>query len=109
MIEGIITIVVGVVCIVIGALNGKGNISMLHSYHIDNIKEEDKLPFGKELGVAMFIVGGSLLINGVFAIIAEVLTDETYLGIGMGIMGVGLVIGCALALKTIKKYNKKIM
>ena len=109
MIEGIITIVVGIVCIVIGALNGKGNISMLHSYHIDNIKEEDKLPFGREIDVAMFIVGGSLLINGLFAIIADVLTDEMYLGIGMGIMGVGLVVGIALAFKTIKKYNKKIM
>ena len=42
MIGGIVTIIVGIACIIIGILNMKGNISMMHSYHIDNIKEEDK-------------------------------------------------------------------
>ena len=35
----VFSIVVGIVCLVIAILNMCGNISMLHSYHIKNIKE----------------------------------------------------------------------
>ena len=47
MVSGIVTFIVGIVVIVIGMKNRNGNISMLHSYHIKNVKEEDKLPFLK--------------------------------------------------------------
>ena len=42
-----VTIPVGIILCVIGILNMKGNISSLHSYHRNNIKEEDIKPFGK--------------------------------------------------------------
>ena len=44
MTEFIVQAVVGVVIIVIGILNIKGNITMLHSYHRKKVKEEDIIP-----------------------------------------------------------------
>ena len=38
----IIAVIVGLACIVIGILNKKGNISMLHSYHIDILQKKTK-------------------------------------------------------------------
>ena len=57
MIGGIVEILVGIVFTVIAILNFKGNISMLHSYHMNNIKEEDKPIFAKRMGIGMLIVG----------------------------------------------------
>ena len=104
----IIAVIVGLACIVIGILNKKGNISMLHSYHIDNIAEEDKKPFGKMVGTGMIIVGVALIVFGGFMLISELTKDPLYTTIGTIIMAVGIVVGLAISLYSIKKYNKKI-
>ena len=39
----------GIVCIVIGIFNARGDISTLHSYHRKRVSEEDRIPFGKKL------------------------------------------------------------
>ena len=77
-----IGILVGVACIVIGILNSKGNISMLHSYHRNNVSEENKLPFGKLVGCGMIIVGVALIAYGALFIPAELEKNELYLNIG---------------------------
>ena len=48
----IVTALVGVVCIVLGISNMKGNISSLHSYHRNRVSEEDRIPFCKNSGRA---------------------------------------------------------
>ena len=109
MIGGIITIAAGIACIVIGILNTKGNISMMHSYHIDNIKEEDKPIFGKIVGSGMIIVGVSLTISGVLLGLVELgYSDASYGVISTVIMIVGLVVGLGICFYATKKYNKKI-
>ena len=57
----IFSIIIGIVFLVIGILNLLGNVNLLHSYHRDNVKEEDKKPFGKLVGIGMIIVGLSLI------------------------------------------------
>ena len=39
--EFIIQIIIGLIIIIIGTLNMKGNISLLHSYHRKRVKKED--------------------------------------------------------------------
>ena len=46
----IFAIALGIVCILIGLSNRKGNIETLHSYHRSRVSEEDRIPFGKEVG-----------------------------------------------------------
>ena len=104
-----VSILVGLACLVIGVLNMKGNISMLHSYHINNISDEDKIPFGRIVGVGMFIVSASLISYGGLLIPAELIKDDIYVIVANVILAIGLVIGLGISLFAIKKYNKKII
>ena len=45
MFELVIQIIIGLVLIFIGFSNRKGNLKLLHSYHIKNVKKEDEIPF----------------------------------------------------------------
>jgi hypothetical protein len=53
----VVTALVGIVCIVLGISNMKGNISSLHSYHRSRVSEEDRIPFGKKVGLGTIIIG----------------------------------------------------
>ena len=46
MFDLIMALVIGIILILIGILNTKGNISMLHSYHRHCVSEKDIIPFG---------------------------------------------------------------
>ena len=35
--EHLVTAIIGIICIVIGIMNRKGNVSMLHSYHRNRV------------------------------------------------------------------------
>lgn len=109
MFGGILTIIIGIVCIIIGIINKKGNISMLHSYHINNIKEENKKPFSKLIGTGMIIVGITLVIFGALMIASIVLENDMYNNIGNIVAIIGMLIGLVICLYAIKKYNKKII
>ena len=108
MIGGIVEILVGIACIVIAILNFKGNVSMLHSYHMNNIKEEDKPIFAKQIGIGMLFIGITIFLSGILFILGDILQNDTYLIIGNIIITIGLGIGLIICLLTIKKFNKNI-
>ena len=106
--EEIVTGILGIVCIIIGILNTKGNIKMLHSYHRNRVAEEDIIPFGKKVGLGMIIVGiGFVLFSCLYC--AGVLLEMDILRIvAIPILAVGFVVGITISLCAIKKYNKGI-
>lgn len=106
--ESIATAVIGVIIIIIGIINRKGNVSMLHSYHRKRVSKEDMLPFGKMVGLGMIIIGISLIIMGALTFIATALNDNTYLILGNVASISGLVIGSIIAFYAMIKYNKGI-
>ena len=106
--SGISTALVGILCIVIGILNTKGNVKMLHSYHIKRVKPEDILPFGKLVGLGMIILGLSIVVFSIFALVAFYIEKEILVTVGMVIMAIGIVVGMGLAFYAMKKYNKGI-
>ena len=109
-ITGAVTgILVGVICLIIGIQNIRGNISMLHSYHINNIKEENKAPFGKAVGKGMIIIAVSLIVYGALYIPAELTQEGVYLTVGNIVLTAGLIAGLGICLYAIKKYNKSII
>ena len=67
--EFIIQIIKGLIIIIIGILNMKGNISLLHSYHRKRVKKEDIIPFGKKVGIGNIIIGITIILAGVFTIL----------------------------------------
>lgn len=102
----IVPVVLGIIITVLGVSNRKGNISSIHWYHRKRVTEEDRLPFGKMVGLGTIICGVSLTIFGCLTFVAEKTQTELFTLIGSGIVVVGLAAGLALSLYAIMKYNK---
>ena len=100
MTEAVMELAVGAFIIVLGILNAKGNISMLHSYHRKRVKEEDVIPFGRRLGAGTIIIG--------LTIIVAAITDLLSLNIANIVLIVGFVPGFILIAYAMMKYNKGI-
>ena len=99
-------VIIGLVLIVLGVLNRKGNISTLHRYHRNRVREEDRLPYGRKVGLGSIIVGCALILKAGFQFAAEkrdiVLLDT----LGTVFFVAGLAIGIAIILYAMIKYNK---
>ena len=108
MIAGIVCLVVGVICICIGITNMKGDISSLHSYHTQRVKEEDKLVFGRLVGLGTILTGGGVALYGILFTIAILLDIVVCTYVGIGLMIVGIAVGLGMSFYAMKKYNKGI-
>ena len=104
----ILSLIIGVVFTIIGILNICGNIDLLHSYHRDRVKQENRKPFGRRVGVAMIIIAFAIMANGILTYLSITLQNTILEYIGMGVLVVGLTIGLAINFRAIKKYNGKI-
>ena len=101
----VLTLIIGIVLIVIGISNTRGNISSLHSYHRNRVAEEDKIPFGRLVGLGTIVIGIGIIIFSALTAIA-IYTDVGYLStIGTAIMIASIVAGTALSFYAMKKYN----
>jgi len=96
----IIQVIIGLILIVVGIFNMKGNISMLHSYHRKRLKE-DIIPFGKKVGIGSIIIGITIIIAAIFTIL-----NYTY--ISNAILAVGFIVGLVIIFYALFKYNKGI-
>lgn len=106
--EYVVTALFGILCLVIGALNRKGNISMLHSYHRKRVSEEDRIPFGKLVGLGMFIIGGAMLVSSLLSYLSATQQNSLYLTASYIVIAVGLVLGTGISFYAMIKYNKGI-
>ena len=104
----IITLLVGVICIVLGVSNMRGNISSIHSYHRQRVKEEDKIPFGKGVGLGTIIIGVAIIIFGILSAITLYIDNQSFVLAGVVILVVGIIIGLVLSFRAMIKYNKGI-
>ena len=104
----VLSLIIGIVFIFIGASNLRGNIKMLHSYHRNNVKEEDKKPMGYMVGLGMIIIAVAIMINGVLTFLSTTLNNWVLEAVGLGFLIVGLAVGLGLTIYAIKKYNGKI-
>jgi len=98
----------GIFIVILGLSNMKGNISSLHWYHRKRVTEENRLPFGRMVGLGTIICGVSLVIFGCLSFAADRTQIDLFTMIGSVIVGIGLVIGLALSLYAMIKYNKGI-
>ena len=104
----IVTALVGIVCIVLGISNRKGNISSLHSYHRARVSEADRIPFGRQVGLGTIIIGCAIILFSVLTAAAFYTQLEVLTLAGTVVMLVGIVVGLVIAFRAMKKYNKGI-
>ncbi len=105
----IVTALVGVVCIVLGISNMKGNISSLHSYHRSRVSEEDRIPFGKKVGLGTIIIGVAIIVFSGLSAVTLYTDNEVFALIGTGILIAGIIVGLVISFKAMIKYNKGIL
>ena len=101
-------VILGFLLILLGISNMKGNISTLHRYHRKRVTEEDRLPFGRLVGIGTIVVGISIVVNGGCTLLAESMQNALLTTIGTVLMSIGMVAGIALILYAMFKYNKGI-
>ena len=101
----IICAAVGALCIIIGISNMKGNISSLHSYHRHRVSDEDRIPFGRLVGLGTVIVGASLIVFSILAAVTVITNSQAWLLIGIPILFIGIAVGLLISFYAMKKYN----
>ncbi len=104
----IILFFVGVICIVFGISNMMGNLSSLHSYHRHRVSEEDRIPFGRRVGLGTILVGGGIIVFSVLSAVTLLTERQLFMTVGIGIMLVSIVAGLILSFYAMIKYNKGI-
>ena len=104
----IVAFLVGVVCIFIGISNMRGNISTLHSYHRHRVSEEDRIPFGKQVGLGTIIIGIGIIIFSVLSAVNLYTENNIFTIIGTVVLIVGIIVGLIISFKAMIKYNKGI-
>ena len=108
MVAYIISAIIGVILIVIGISNTKGNINAIHSYHRHRVSEEDKPIFGKLMGMGSIICGIGIIIPVFLYIAGEMTNNPIFVSIGSYVTIAGLAIGIGIMTYATMKYNKGI-
>ena len=104
----VVAFFVGVLFIVLGISNMRGNISSLHSYHRHRVSEEDRIPFGKQVGLGTVIIGVCIMIFSVLSAVTLFTENTIFTMIGTAVLIVGMVAGLMISFKAMIKYNKGI-
>ena len=108
MVGNIVTFLVGVVCIVLGILNTKGNISSLHEYHRSRVSKEDRVPFGKQVGLGTIIVGIGIIVFSVLSTLTLCTENNIFILLGTVLLIGAIIIGLVISFRAMKKYNNGI-
>lgn len=106
MAEFLVPFGLGILCIVIGISNMRGNISMLHSYHRKRVAEEDWLPMGRKVGIGTITVGVTVMLYSVLTVLPAYESSRALQIVSDAVMTVGLVAGLGISGWAIIKYNK---
>ena len=104
----IVAFVVGVLCVAIGISNRRGNISTLHEYHRHRVSEEDRIPFGKQVGLGTIIIGIAIMVFSGLSVVTLYTDKPAFMFAGIGILMAGLVVGLILSCYAMIKYNRGI-
>ena len=104
----IVPMLIGIICIVLGVCNTKGQLGSIHWYHRKNVTEENRIPFGKAIGRGTIIIGVSLVIYGGLSLATRLSKNNLFVLIGAIVLTVGIVVGLVLSFYAMFKYNKGI-
>ena len=101
----VIALLVGIICVILGISNMRGHIESLHSYHRDRVSEQDRLPFGRKVGLGTVLIGAAIIVFSILSTISVLTGQQVYLWIGFGVMITGLVVGTIIAFRAMIRYN----
>lgn len=104
----IISLLVGILCVLLGRSVIRGNLSLIQSYHQSRVSEADKTVFGKQVGLGILLIGIGLIVFSVLSVITVYTGMDVFLLTGTVLLAGFLVAGLIVIFHTIRKYNKGI-
>ena len=84
----------------------KGYINSIHWYHRQRVSGQNRIPFGKKVGLGTIIIGASVVAFSVLSIITEHTQIALWAQLGEIIALSGVIIGLIISLHAVAKYNK---
>ena len=106
--EIITAVVIGLVLIILGIFNAKGNLRSIHSYHWKRVTPENIKSYGRLVGSGTITIGAAILLFGILSFVYEKTQVLPFNIIGAAILIASLVIGFVLIFYAMIKYNKGI-
>ena len=94
-------LLIGLVLVVLGTINIRGNISSIHWYNRRKVTESDAPKYGKCVGVGTLIVGVSLILSALLEVVFKTAVFDY-------IVLAGCVVGLVVIIYGQFKYNKGI-
>lgn len=94
-------LVLGIIMIIMGVINWKGNLSTIHWYNRRKVSETDAPKYGKAMGLGTLIMGSSMFMTAILQMIFD-LEFIFYISL------VGIIVGLIIMLYAQFKYNKGI-
>ena len=98
-------LVFGVILVIIGIENIRGNIASIHWYNRTRITEETRADYGKYVGIGTLIIAAGLILSAVLNMLVK--TKVAMLA-GCVITLIAVVVGIAFILYAQFKFNKGI-
>ena len=108
MVGNLVAFLVGIICIVLGISNMQGNISSLHSYHRHRVSEENRIPFGRQVGLGTIIIGIGIIVFSVLSSVTMYTENNVYIWIGTAVLILSIILGLVISFRAMVKYNKGI-
>ena len=108
MTGNIVTFLVGIIFIVLGISNMKGNISSLHSYHRHRVSVADRIPFGKQVGLGTIIIGIGIIVFSILSAVTLYTENDVFVLLGTALLIGAIIIGLVISFRAMIKYNKGI-
>jgi len=98
-------LILGVLLVIIGIENVKGNIASVHWYNRRKITEETRKPYGKAMGIGTLIIAGGLIISALLNMLVKMNSAVLISGL---ITLITVIVGITFMLYAQFKYNKGI-
>ena len=96
--ENFVVILLGIIFIGAGIALSKGHINLMHSYHIKRVTEENRIPYGRTVGLGTGIIGIGMLADGIISFFNHTVILTV----------ISLIAGLAVIFYGQFKYNKGI-
>lgn len=95
----ILMFIFGFIFLMLGMLIYQGNTYLIHDYHQNNVKEEEKVAYGKAFSKGTFGIGISFILSGIISLFH---VSESIIT-GVLIFGIFFSVGMIVTVQ--KKYN----
>ena len=89
----------------VGAAVYRGRTDLIHDYHQQNVKEEQRPAYGRAIAAGLFSVGGTLIAGGVIGLFGD---KGIWPKLSLTVLFIGLAVSIAIFVRAQKKYNNGI-